>query len=131
MLIEFDTSSFTVYGFKKYLNKDCDQHKYSQFSTIADARQACKQDKNCSAITDVNCGDGQMFHLCPNTKDILNYSELSCIHEKVILGKEKEGYFYYLYKMFMFNHSFFYSNCINKNNITLSLRSMSRNRMRN
>ena len=67
-----------------------------------------------------------MFHLCPNTKDILNYSELSCIHEKVILGKEKEGYFYYLYKSV-----FFYSNCINKNNITLSLRSMSRNRMRN
>ena len=72
------------------MNKQCEDNQYGQFSDIKDAKQACKEDKNCSAVYDVGCGDGSIYHLCPDKKGILFDSDVSCIHEKIIVGKYYE-----------------------------------------
>ena len=79
-----------AYGYKEFLNKQCEDNQYGQFSDIKDAKQACKEDKNCSAVYDVGCGDGSIYHLCPDKKGILFDSNVSCIHEKIIVGKYYE-----------------------------------------
>ena len=73
-----------------FLNRQCEDSKYDHFLDISDAKQACKEDKNCSAIYDTGCGNGSTFHLCPDREDILRHSDVSCIHEKIIVGKYYE-----------------------------------------
>ena len=75
-----------AYGYKEFLKRQCEDNKYGLFSDIQEAKQACKEDKNCSAVYDVGCDDGSAYHLCPDKEDILGDSEVSCIHEKIILG---------------------------------------------
>ena len=68
------------------MNKQCEDNKYGLFSSIKDAKQACKEDKNCTAIYDRGCGNGSVYHLCPDRKDILFHADVACIHEKIIVG---------------------------------------------
>ena len=75
-----------VYGYKEFLNKQCEDSKYGSFSNIKDAKKACKEDKNCTAIYDVGCGNGSAYSLCPDRKDILFHSDVACVHEKIIVG---------------------------------------------
>ena len=51
-----------------------------------EAKQACKEDKNCSGIYDVDCGDeaGSIIHLCTDVTGVA--SDVSCVHEKIIVG---------------------------------------------
>ena len=79
-----------AYGYKEFLNKQCEDNQYGQYSDIDYAKQACKDDKNCSAVYDVGCGDGSIYHLCPDKIGILFDSDVSCIHEKIIVGKHYE-----------------------------------------
>ena len=74
-----------TYGYKELLNRQCDDNKYGHFSDIKDAKQSCKEDKNCSAIYDVGCGNGSTYYLCPDREDTLHDSDVSCIHEKIIV----------------------------------------------
>ena len=79
-----------AYGYKTFLNTSCENYKYGQYNELEEAKQACKEDKNCTAVYDVECGDGGLFHLCPDMEDVLSstaVSSVSCIHEKVIVGK--------------------------------------------
>ncbi len=69
------------------MKRQCEDNKYGLFSDIKDAKQACKEDKNCSAVYDVGCGDGSIYHLCLDKEHILFDSNASCIHEKIIIGK--------------------------------------------
>ena len=77
-----------AYGYKEFLNKQCEDSKYGSFSNIKDAKQACKEDKNCTAIYDIWCGNGSVYHLCPDREDILSHSDVACIHEKIIVGNK-------------------------------------------
>ena len=82
-----------VYGYKKISNKeitsnDCDAYAYGTFSTLDEAKQACKDNDTCSGIYDINCGADGTFHLCPKTDDVLKDATASCVHEKIIIGKE-------------------------------------------
>ena len=76
-----------MHGFNEISYKGCEQHRYGQFLEIADAKEACKNDKECSGIHDVECGEAKLFHLCPNVKNFLSNSESACTHIKIILGK--------------------------------------------
>ena len=79
-----------------FLNRSCEEHKYHQFSDIDAAKQACKEDKNCSAIYDVECRGVGIFHLCLDQENVgsqfqlsnSDVSTISCIHEKIIVGKK-------------------------------------------
>ena len=86
MVILIQRNSISAYGYKEFLNKQCEDSKYGLFSNIKDAKQACKEDKNCTAIYDMGCGNGNVYHLCPDREDILSHSDVACIHEKIIVG---------------------------------------------
>ena len=82
--------TFLAYGYRTFSNKSCEGHKYGNFSDIQEAKQACKADENCFAIYDVECKNGNVFHLCPEQEiqeAVLDISSVSCIHEKIIIGK--------------------------------------------
>ena len=68
------------------MNKHCEEYKYGNFSDMGSAKDACKNDKNCSGVYDVSCGDINTFHLCKKMDDVMSYSDKSCIHDKIIIG---------------------------------------------
>ena len=83
---------FLVYGYRKLSNKeissdDCDGYAHESFPNLDNAKEACKENSNCSAIYDSNCGGDSMFYLCPNMDDVIKDSSASCVHEKIIIGK--------------------------------------------
>ena len=88
MSLNLDIILISVYGYTKIFKKDCKAHQYGQFNRIEDAKEACLNDKICTSVYDVGCGDKSTFHLCTNIKDVLLNDSVSndCIHEKIIVG---------------------------------------------
>ena len=70
---------------KEILGEDCNEYMNGQYSDLDEAKQACKEDGNCSAIHDVHCGGDNIYYLCKNLDDVLKDSTTSCVHEKIII----------------------------------------------
>ena len=83
-----------AFGFEKIENKECDEHKYGIFYDFEDAQIACKGDKNCSSIYNVDCENSGNFHLCPanTTKASLK----DCTYLKFLVGKFCFLFYFYL-----------------------------------
>ena len=47
----------------------------------------CKKDENCTAIYDLTCGENDKYFLCYNDSAVLSSDGISCIHEKIIVGR--------------------------------------------
>lgn len=82
---------FLVFRYKRLSNTGCKNNWYGSFTEIQEAKIACKEDDNCSAVYDVECGNGNKYHLCPEEdgegEDVWINSAMSCIHLKLIVGR--------------------------------------------
>ena len=67
-------------GYSLKIFKKCDKDKYGSYSTINDAKDACRSDENCQGIYNVNCRYSS-FHLCPKG-EAYEKSKDSCVYDK-------------------------------------------------
>ena len=91
-----------AYGWKPNLNKHCKDYEYVLFNDIEEAKLQCKREKNCTAIYDVECGVVGTYYLCPEIENVIEYHESSCVHEKIIIGKNLPS-FLHIYSFIKLN----------------------------
>ena len=87
------------YIFERLTGKHCDGSDYGQFFSLADAKEACRNDPKCGKVYDQGC-NGSPYSLCPvyaQNKD----SGRSCLYIKPKYGK-----YTYCYQLFSLEKKF-------------------------
>ena len=92
---------FNVETFTKMEDTQCSPNYNSDsYSNVEEAKAACAQDVNCSAVFHYGCSGASNLDLCPKDAKITSASSGSCIYRKGI-------YFgHYCYRVGLHNSKF-------------------------
>ena len=79
--------NISEYDFKKRPNADCNP-RGEMINTLVDAKNICKNNKQCQGVIESNISDSEGYYVCPTNATTLFGNDIkTSLFEKIIIGK--------------------------------------------